>query len=349
MARTALIVGALGLTGRAILERLDKDPNWNVVALSRRAPDFPSKARFISIDLADAALARAALGDLRDVTHLFYTAYTARPTMAEEAKANLEMLVHLVDAIEPVASHLERVQLMHGNKWYGSYLGAYKTPAREDDPRPMPPNLYHAQQDWLVERQRGKQWTWSALRPHGIWGFSTGSAFNLLNGIAAFATISRHLGLPLRFPGKPGAYDCVYQMIDLDILGEAMEWAATAPAAANEAFNVSNGDFMRWRNVWPQVADFFGMDVGPLQTLPLTQVMADKAAVWDEIVKKNSLKPYGLEELVNWQYLDFALGNEFDQMSNLGKIRAAGWTRFIDTEDTITAQLSRLRENRIIP
>ena len=40
---------------------------------------------------------------------------------------------------------------MQGSKWYGNHLGPYLTPARETDPRHMPPNFYYDQQDFLIK------------------------------------------------------------------------------------------------------------------------------------------------------------------------------------------------------
>lgn len=51
-------------------------------------------------------------------------------------------------------------------RWYGVHIGNFKTPARENDPRHMPPNFYYDQQDLITRRQKGKQWTWSASRPY---------------------------------------------------------------------------------------------------------------------------------------------------------------------------------------
>ncbi len=48
------------------------------------------------------------------------------------------MLVNSVSAIERTAPGLERVVLVTGTKYYGSHLGPFKTPAREDDPRQAP-------------------------------------------------------------------------------------------------------------------------------------------------------------------------------------------------------------------
>jgi len=53
--------------------------------------------------------------------------------------------------------------------------------------------------------------------------------------------------------------------------------------------------------------------------------------------------------VVNWAYLDMALGNDRDQVSSITRIVHTGWTELWDTETTITRQLHRLRERRIIP
>jgi hypothetical protein len=39
-------------------------------------------------------------------------------------------------------------------------------------------------------------------------------------------------------------------------------WAAQSPQAANEAFNITNGDVFEWRNVWPGIAETLGVEVG---------------------------------------------------------------------------------------
>ena len=348
--KTALVPGGMGITGRAIVEHLEGDPQWDVIGLSRRAkPNYATDARFLSVDLHDPADCAAKASELAAVTHVFYCAYAPQSTVEAEIVPNVAMLANLMEALEPVAMGLEHVQLMHGAKWYGSYLGPYKTPAKEDDPRPLVQNLYHAQQDWLVERQAGKPWTWSTLRPHGIWGFAVGARYNWMTGVVLYAAISKHLGLPLRWPGAPGFYNCLYNMIDTGLLAEAMEWAATDPAAANNAYNMNNGDFFRWNQLWPRVAEFFDMEVGPVQTIPLQVVMADKEPVWAEIVAAHGLQPYTLAELTNWDYLDTAMSKPYDQMSSMTKARHAGWHKTLDTETTLVRQMQRVRDEKIIP
>jgi hypothetical protein len=59
---------------------------------------------------------------------------------------------------------------------------------------------------------------------------------------------------------------------------------ATDSRCANEPFNVTNGDLIRWENLWPKIAFYFGMEVGPRQHIKLSEMMADKASLWDRIV-----------------------------------------------------------------
>ena len=110
----------------------------------------------------------------------------------------------LLDVVEESAPNLQHVTIYQGGKAYGSDLGPFKTPAREDDPRLMPPNFYYDQEDHLRQRQQGKRWTFGILRPEAVCGYAVGNPMNLLTVIAVYAAISKELGLPLRFPGTGG-------------------------------------------------------------------------------------------------------------------------------------------------
>ncbi len=143
----ALVVGGLGVSGFGIVQHLASRPDWTVHAVSRRRPDDPAGATWHSCDLLDRDAVERALGGLRDITHIFYVAYLAKPTFAEEVAPNLAMLVNTVEVIERASPNLQHVSLMQGTKAYGTHLGAYKTPARETDPRHMPPNYHYDQVD----------------------------------------------------------------------------------------------------------------------------------------------------------------------------------------------------------
>ena len=279
----------------------------------------------IAVDLSDAAACREALGALREVTHVLYAAYTDRPTWAEQCAPNALMLENALNGIEPAAPDLRHVTLMQGTKYYGAHLGPFKTPAMESDPRHMPPNFYFDQQDLLMAHQRGKTWRWTCLRPHTVCGFAVGMPMNLVSVVAVYAAISKELGLPLRFPGTEGGYRSVFQVTDADLLSRAILWAGAAPAAANESFNITNGDFFRWQNVWPAFADRFGMAHAPPQAIRLTDFMADKEPIWDAIVEKHGLMKVPFGAAAHWPFGDYIFNQDWDIMSDTLKARQAGF------------------------
>ena len=81
--RKVLVAGALGVVGRAVVEHLAaRSDAWEVVALSRRGPDFETPARFVAVDLRDAEATRAALSTHADASHLVYAALFERPQLA---------------------------------------------------------------------------------------------------------------------------------------------------------------------------------------------------------------------------------------------------------------------------
>jgi len=133
--KQAVVVGALGVIGRALVSRLTAQEDWDVVGLSRRRPEEGTGARHVSVDLLDRADAETTLAELTGATLMFYAAYQAPPTLAEEVEPNLTMLRNAVETIDAVAPGLAHVNLMQGGKAYGCHLGAFKTPARESDLR----------------------------------------------------------------------------------------------------------------------------------------------------------------------------------------------------------------------
>ncbi len=346
---TAVVVGATGVIGRNFARYLQAQGGWQVIGLCRRPPDEADGVRYIAVDLLDADDARVTLAGLGDATHLFYAGFVNAPTQAEQVAPNLAMLVNAVEAVEAVATGLQRVVLVEGTKWYGSHLGPFPTPAKETDPRCIGPMFYHDQEDWLTARQAGKSWTWTSLRPQTVCGFAVGFPMNLISVIGVYAAICRELGLPLDFPGKPGAYRALYQVTDAEHLARAMLWAGAAETAGNRAFNVTNGDYFRWQRVWPRIAEAFDMPVGVVRTLDLTAQMADKAPLWQRIVERHGLKSYAYEDLAAWPFADYCLGCDYDVMSDLTRIRQAGFTEVVDSERMFVDLFRQLRAERVFP
>jgi nucleoside-diphosphate-sugar epimerase len=347
--RTAVVAGALGIVGRALVNRLLASGGWDVVSLSRRQADLGAGVRHVQVNLLDAHDTHAKLRELDNATHVFYCAYAPGASAAQEVAPNLAMVVNLVEALEKSAPRLAHVQLIHGTKWYGNHLGPFRTPAREGDPRHMPPNFYYDQQDWLEAQQRGKRWSWSTLRPHCICGFSVGSPMNHLMALSVYATLSRELGLPLRFPGHPQAFAALYQFTDARLLARAMEWAATTVACENQSFNMNNGEPERWMNIWADIARVFGMQAGDVQQISLVRTMADKGPLWAQMCAKYRLQPHSLDQLVSWNFADWAYSAPYDQVSSLAKARRAGWSEVLDATTMFRELVADLVEQQVIP
>ena len=347
--RVALVAGASGVTGRGIVEHLAGLDGWDVVGLARTPPDLESRARFLAVDLLDPGGCRAKLGGLGDVTHVFYAAYREGATEAEQVALNGAMLRNLVDAVEPAAAGLEHISLMEGTKAYGCHFGPFKTPARETDPRHMPPNFYYDQEDFLRERRRGKAWTWSALRPGLISGPGVGHPMNLVMAIAVYAAISKELGLPLWFPGTSACYGGLFEATDAVHLARAATWAAAEPRCGDEVFNITNGDYFRWQHLWPRIAACFDLDPAPPLAMPLTAMMADKGPTWDAMVARHGLRPYPYDRLVSWRFAEFVFRLDYDVISDTTKARRFGFHDVIDTEEMFARMFKTLRERRYIP
>jgi nucleoside-diphosphate-sugar epimerase len=344
----AVIAGVMGLVGRNMADLL-VGQGWQVLGISRTAPADAVPFEHVALDLTDGAACRAAAGRFRGVTHVFWCGRAPRPTIAEEARVNADMLFNLMAGVEAGTDALRHVCLVHGTKWYGSHLGPFRTPAREDDPRHMPPNHYFEQQDWVEARAPQAGWTWSALRPHIIVGQQVGYPHSLVNLIGVYGSISAELGLPLGFPGRVPAFSTLSTATDVGLLNRAMLWAATSPAAANQAFNITNGDYFRWCNLWPALARFFGIEDGGVRPIRLAAQMAVKDAVWRRVVDRHGLQPWRLDQIVSWPYGDFLFATTWDAMSSSGKAMRAGFTETIDSEACFLDNLAELRRRRVIP
>jgi len=351
--KQAVVIGALGVIGRYIVERLLRDADWSVVGVSRRTADAAPRYRHISLDLLDRRGTAASLGELSDATHIFYAAFQPAPGAAAGYASNIgpnrDMLVNAVTAIDEASRVLRRVVLVTGTKYYGSHLGPFKTPARETDPRHESPNYYFDQIDWLTDFQRGKGWDLVELRPQTLCGFAPGTPMSLAPAIAVYAAVSKELGLPLRFPGKPGAYTSIYQVTESTHFANAALWAASEPRCGCEAFNITNGDYFRWQNLWPKLAAAFDMPIGDPQTISLTEHMADKEPLWRSMTAKYGLKPYAFDQLVAWPFADYVFGCDWDVMSDITKSRQFGFHDVVDSEEMFVRLLRQFRKERIVP
>jgi nucleoside-diphosphate-sugar epimerase len=346
MAGTALVAGAAGIIGDAVMRELE-DKDWTVRGLSRRPLQGHAS---IQADLTDADATAAALRDARDTTHLFYAALAPDPDLATEATRNAAMLGNLLDGLEAAGAPLQRVIIYQGFKIYGIHLGAHvPTPARESDPPHMPPNLYMAQEAELRDRASRSRWDYVALRPDVVVGDIWGNPMNIALVVGAFAEISRALGVPLRFPGTDTAFRQLVQFTDSGLLARASRWAATSERAGGEAFNVTNGDTFRWERMWDDVARHLGLETAAPVPLNLARHMADKGPLWRSLAEKAGLVQPDYDGLVGWGFGDFIFNTETDVISDVNKIYEHGFTERMNSTASLLTAIDSLKRQRILP
>jgi nucleoside-diphosphate-sugar epimerase len=260
------------------------------------------------------------------------------------------MLTNLLDALEPVSTTLRHVHAVHGMKVYGCTLGPYKTPARETDPPTMADTFYFGQQALLEHRQQGRQWAWSISRPQTICDDDVTQVRNLPRLLAVYAALCKARGLrELDFPGSATAFSSIYQVTQASLLARAIVWTATEPRCANQAFNVTNGDCFRWINLWPGIAEYFGMRSGQPRAFTLANLMAAKGPEWDALVRERGLLPTPYDDAAPWRYGDYIFGFQYDVLSDQTRLRRSGFHEFVDSEAMFPEMFRSLHEQRLTP
>jgi nucleoside-diphosphate-sugar epimerase len=353
--RTALIVGISGIIGRTLSAYLAVRPGWRVLGLSRRSHDDLGCIARVAVDLLDAEATRAAVARIGKPTHVFFCTWSRQATEDENCVVNGAMLRHAIQAATGPGA-LQHVALVTGLK---HYLGSFEryatveldTPFTEDQPRVPGPNFYYTQEDVLFSAAAEQGFAWSVARPHTIIGYAPGNAMNLGTSLAVYATLCRETGRPFMFPGSPQQYTGLTDMTDARLLARHLVWSATTAAAANTAFNVVNGDVFRWRKLWRQIADYFGIAVAPYvgHPQPLAESLADAEPDWERIVARYGLNPSTLAEIAPWWHVDADLGRTQECLTDMSRSRERG---FLDYQRTSTAMFElfdRLRCERVIP
>ena len=355
---TILIAGASGVVGAAALEHFAALPDWDVIALSRRPVALPDGAKHVSVDLTDLSACQSAAAGLTHVTHILFAALFELPELVagwrdpRQMAVNEAMLRNLLDAMEPQAKGLRHITIMQGTKAYGGHVEPAPVPAKERWPRHAHQNFYWLQEDLIRTRLTIAAWTFTILRPQIVFGYAVSSPMNIIAAIGAYAAVMREQDLPLHFPGG-GRY--INGASDSRMIAQAAEFTATHEIAANETYNVVNGDSLVWPDIWGSVAERFGMQAGEHVPLCMTEVMPTHEATWERIVKKYDLKSHTLAQLISssWEFTDRALGygaeNIADSVLSPIKLRQHGFANCYDTEDSLHDWLELMQKNRLIP
>jgi nucleoside-diphosphate-sugar epimerase len=353
MTHQALVVGASGIVGSAISDLLISQ-GWDVAGLARN-PKARDGFTPVAADLQNPeSLAQALAGHAP--THVFITTWARQATEAENITVNAAMVRNVLDALRAAGS-VRHVALVTGLKHYLGPFEAYgkgslpQTPFREEQGRLDVDNFYYAQEDEVFAAAERDGFTWSVHRPHTVTGVAVGNAMNMATTLAVYASICRHTGRPFRFPGSEAQWNSLTDMTDAGQLAKQLLWAATTPAAANQDFNIVNGDVFRWKWMWSRLAEWFGVEAAPFDgsVMPLEQQMANDAEVWKTMAEQHGLAETDITRLVSPWHTDADLGRPIEVVTDMSKSRKLGFSAFQASDDAFYAVFERLRGLKLIP
>ncbi|WP_438767158.1 SDR family oxidoreductase [Kushneria sp. TE3] len=347
----ALVVGATGITGGNLATYLVAS-GWTVYGLSRH-PSQQAGVIPVSANLLDGDATAMALKGL-PISHVFYCTWTKRDSERENVDANGAMMNNLFAALDP--KKLVHASLVTGTKQYlGSFesygSGKVETPFRESALRVPGENFYYTLEDILIEAAGKYGFAWNVHRPHTVIGHARGNAMNIGTTLAVYASICRATGRPFIFPGSQLQWNALTDMTDALLLARQMAWAALTPGAHNQAFNTVNGDTFRWRRMWQEIGEFFGLEVAdcPDTPQPLDEQMAGIEPEWQNIAEQHGLVESDVTKLASWWHTDADLGREQECVNDLVKCRDFGFNEFRETRAAFFDLFTRLRAEKVIP
>ncbi len=354
-----MIAGASGLVGTAAALAF-AEAGWRVITLSRRTPELlrDHDHTHLALDLQDPDACRDAVAGLSEVSHIVYAAVYEMPGLIAgwsdplQIETNGRMLSNLIDPLCATGS-LRHVTILQGTKAYGGHVQPMRVPARESHARVEHPNFYWLQEDYIREQASRHDFGYTIFRPQLIVGPNHGVVMNPIPVIGIYAAIRRAQGLPFSFPG--GA-DWVWEACDTRLIANACVWAASAPQATDETFNLTNGEVFSWRELWPAMAEVLGVDLGEDEPLSLAAYIPAHAQVWDTIVKQHGLQANTLDDLLgeSHHYTDLCLayGSSTPPAAtylSTTKIKQAGFTETYNTETSVCFWLEDLIRREILP
>ncbi|CAH1780623.1 unnamed protein product, partial [Owenia fusiformis] len=341
-----------GVAGLSLARRLVSN-NWKVYGISRRASDFlPQGMDHILCDLQDAGKCLEALKDLKDVTHVFYTTWAPTMDPEKDCDVNRSMLANLM---EHLPAQIKHFALVTGGKHYLGNFGNFINPVdpiKETMDRLPGRNFFYELEDEVFSWVAKRGFTWSVARPMVIIGFAPNNVINAATGIAVYAILCKELNLPFHFFGGKNLYNNISNITDAELLADHMIWESTEPKAANQAFNVVNGDVFRWKQMWVAIAKYFNLEVPEYkgEAASVSTFMDNKSAVWESIVEKHNLYKTDLQTICAWWFFDMykELSDPFP-LVDMTKSRELGFLKYQSSEKNFFKTFDYMKKANIIP
>ena len=269
MPRHALVVGATGISGGNVARRL-LDDGWRVSGLSRRADGLDPR-----VDAPRGRPARRGRGGRRRPGHgpdprllhdLVALRHRGREHRGQRAPCCSTCWTRSPRRARSATSRWSPASSTTSGRSRPTRKAQPDTPFSEEQPRLPYENFYYVQEDILWAAAERDGFTWSVHRPHTMIGWALGNAMNMGVTLAVYAAICRETGPAVPLPGLAAAVGGGHRRDRrARCWPTTCVWAATTPAAANEALNIVNGDVFRWRRLWPRLAAALGVEAGGLR------------------------------------------------------------------------------------
>ncbi|KAG2177865.1 hypothetical protein INT43_003112 [Umbelopsis isabellina] len=376
--RCAIIFGANGISGIAMTKVLLESDEWSpIICVSRRPPQLEetsanSRIQFVSIDMvkssADELASKISAAGGAVAQHAYFYTYLEKQDPKEHIEINKMLLEKALHAVSLVSPKLKSFMLQTGYKHYGNHLGGDKMvhdyPWKEDAPRVFKDNFYFHQEDLLYEYAVNKNWRWLVTRPNVILGVSKGNYMNFGVSIALYAALQKSLGREFIFPGNEVEYNAIFDHSSADNNCRFQEYLSLNDKIPSGAFNICNNDKPKFSELWPKIANYFGLKLPePLFRdekakhpepnsvycqLPLTEYAEKEKKAWYNIAEKNGLDTNAYD-YATWQFVDAVAGRTWPDEASMEKAAKYGWTRKVDTIQEYYKLFDELKKMKVIP
>ncbi|OQD73816.1 hypothetical protein PENDEC_c013G00137 [Penicillium decumbens] len=366
---SALVTGATGMNGGAIIHHLMKDPSYNkVYSLSRRDPGYQTpKVQHVTMDLQSSVEDMVHNLDGVSAEYIYFCAYLARADETELLRVNVTLLRNFLQALKATGAdkNIKRFILTCGFKQYGVHLGQNKQPSWK----------------MIPEFATNSDWEWIVTLPEDVLGKALP-------------------GSELPYPGSKANYFAFNCWTSANLHAKFCLWAARAPAAGNNIFNVMNGDTESFQNLWPRLAARFGCRIPdpmfpnggvpntkgfkdyesttiPLKNRPPIQACASSLGLSSDALVKETptlflqVDPvkwarrgdvneawaglrdkYHLDQQAwakaTWDFLVLTMGRDWSCVASMSKARKLGWSRYADTWEELDT-FRMLEDTGVLP
>ncbi len=271
---------------------------------------------------------------------------------------------NVLDALKETGAPLKVFMLGTGGKHYGMHLGPamwadYSTPFYEDKTKCPGPLSYFEAQEFIHKRAKEDGFTWNEVRPTFIIGLcpelsEATQSFGI--ALATYATIMKAQGKKLMYPGTEGSYEALINLSTSEKIAEVAVWSTQHP---NQAFNCPSCPPFSWKQAWPAIAAWFGMEPADPEK-PIegesTALMAgpDAEIVWKDLQSAFNLAPHPFNCLLNYDFLDKSLMAGYDSVFSTDKLEEFGFPteriyEYPSGASCIKAFFDRLVAEKVIP